>query len=309
MGYTKEHLEKLSRDIHLNEYEYILDKDYYNVIDKIKIICKVHGEYEQQVRYHLDGIKCKKCVYEKMKNPKRDKEYYVKMAKTIHGDVYNYDEYEYTGYMNKGKILCEKHGYFYMSMDNHVRRKNGCRKCANEKTCSDNKITNIEFLNRCVEIHNNKYILDKVKYISMRDSVIVGCEKHGYWETSAQLFIRGCGCPKCNESKGEKLITEILDNNGISYIRQYKYADCRGKYKALPFDFYIPSINTLIEYDGEHHYKPVKYFGGDKAFHLRISYDNIKTEYCKTNNIPLVRVSYTMTTDEIRNLIVSLVSV
>ena len=47
------------------------------------------------------------------------------------------------------------------------------------------------------------------------------------------------------------------------------------------FDFYLPNINTCIEYDGEQHFLPVEYFGGEDAFNRQVTYDNIKNEWCK----------------------------
>lgn len=60
----------------------------------------------------------------------------------------------------------------------------------------------------------------------------------------------------------------------------------------MPFDFYLPDYNTCIEYDGELHYKAVDYFGGDDALSNTKCRDEIKTQYCKENNIKLIRIPY-----------------
>ena len=60
----------------------------------------------------------------------------------------------------------------------------------------------------------------------------------------------------------------------------------------MPFDFYLPDYNTCIEYDGELHYKAVDYFGGDDALMNTKCRDEIKTQYCKENNIKLIRIPY-----------------
>ena len=60
----------------------------------------------------------------------------------------------------------------------------------------------------------------------------------------------------------------------------------------MPFDFYLPDYNTCIEYDGELHYKAVDYFGGDDALGNTKCRDEIKTQYCKENNIKLIRIPY-----------------
>lgn len=59
------------------------------------------------------------------------------------------------------------------------------------------------------------------------------------------------------------------------------------------FDFYLPNINTCIEYDGEQHFRPVEYFGGEDAFNRQIIYDNVKNEWCRKNGVNLIRIPYT----------------
>lgn len=60
----------------------------------------------------------------------------------------------------------------------------------------------------------------------------------------------------------------------------------------LPFDFYIPSKNLLIEYNGGQHYKPVNHFGGYDSFLLRKHHDWLKRKYARDNNIKLLTIPY-----------------
>jgi hypothetical protein len=107
-----------------------------------------------------------------------------------------------------------------------------------------------------------------------------------------------------NLSTGETLISRILKKEDISFSQQYKFDDCtntkKGRYcYKLPFDFYIPEYNSCIEYDGIQHFQPVKHFGGEERFIQRVALDKIKTRYCKKNGIKLIRIPYTMKTEEI----------
>jgi hypothetical protein len=54
----------------------------------------------------------------------------------------------------------------------------------------------------------------------------------------------------------------------------------------------LPFLNICIEYDGIQHYESSDYFGGEKEFIIQQLKDNIKTEYCKNNNIKLIRIKY-----------------
>lgn len=93
---------------------------------------------------------------------------------------------------------------------------------------------------------------------------------------------------KIRRSKGEQLIARKLDELGIVYIEQFCFDDCKSKRK-LRFDFYIPSRNICIEYDGEQHHKPVEIFGGETGFENTKMRDAIKTNYCLEKKIKLIR--------------------
>ena len=94
----------------------------------------------------------------------------------------------------------------------------------------------------------------------------------------------------------------MLKLKGVEFEQEYRFDDCRDKL-CLPFDYYIPSIKTAIEYDGIQHYKPVSLFGGEQAFLLLQKHDEIKTKYCKENNITLIRIPYTKNAEEIKEII------
>lgn len=109
-----------------------------------------------------------------------------------------------------------------------------------------------------------------------------------------QNKIHSCGCSK--NSHGENLIQSLLDKNNIDYIKEYSFLDCRSpKNKVLRFDFAILNNNKiikLIEFDGKQHFEKNDYFGGEEYFYYLQECDNIKNDYAKQHNIPLLRISY-----------------
>lgn len=100
-------------------------------------------------------------------------------------------------------------------------------------------------------------------------------------------------CGVCHTSLGEVKIEEELQKQGVSYISQYTFPDCK-KTRPLRFDFYLPEYNCCIEYDGKQHYgiKGTWYENHEDDYHAQQERDKIKTEYCVKNKIPLYRISY-----------------
>ena len=110
-------------------------------------------------------------------------------------------------------------------------------------------------------------------------------------------MLYGCGCPNCaTTSKGELKISELLDRNNIDYISQKTFEKCSYR-SLLRFDFFVPSQNLCIEYQGEQHYEPVDFAGkgiewAKMKFEENQEKDNIKRIFCKDNNINLLEIPY-----------------
>lgn len=98
---------------------------------------------------------------------------------------------------------------------------------------------------------------------------------------------QSCGCEK---SRGEKLIATLLTENKINFIKEKTYPNLLSKKGGhLRYDFFVEN-KYLIEYDGIQHFE--KTLWTEQNPDLK-EYDNIKNEYCKLNNIPLIRIPYT----------------
>jgi very-short-patch-repair endonuclease len=243
----------------------------------------------------------------------KSKQHYVELGNKLHSNFYDYSKYIYHGAYVKGIITCPVHGDFVQTMNSHTNKAHprGCSKCALMRQGDRCRKTQEKYISECQEKHGVTYILDDILYTEAHAKITPICRKHGKWETSAHSFLNGKGCPICKESQGEKLVAMILGNMEIAYERQKRYSDCRGKKYPLPFDFYLPSYNTLIEYDGEQHTRPVRFYDAEKANSMLLEVqcrDNIKTEFCKSKGIPLIRLDYTMSENEILEKIKQIVA-
>lgn len=102
---------------------------------------------------------------------------------------------------------------------------------------------------------------------------------------------KSCGCLK---SKGEDLISQLLRNNNILFETEKTFDNCRfpdTNYHAR-FDFWVNN-SYLIEFDGVQHFNIPNKWDSKETYEIRKQRDDFKTEWCKKNNIPLIRIPYT----------------
>jgi hypothetical protein len=138
--------------------------------------------------------------------------------------------------------------------------------------------------------------------ISKTESFVIRARKeHGEFLQTPKGHLKGRGCPLCNSSRGEEEVSFILNKYCDKIVPQKTFRRCKGKIKtSLRFDFMI-KVNGhvgLVEFNGLQHYVPVGFFGGKKALASYKVRDQIKIDYCKRREFPLIILRY----DEIGTL-------
>ena len=287
-----------SKEKHGDKYDYSL-VEYKGTDLKVKIICPIHGKFEQRAYSHYNvGAGCIKCAEDYTASLSRKKiENFIIGANKIHNNKYDYSLSIYDGALRKIKIICPIHGKFEQTPDNHLHKK-GCKKCHFENLKKLNTLTNEEFKQKANLVHENYFNYDLVDYKHGRTKIKIKCPIHGQFEQNPDAHLSGKGCKKCSSSKGEIKIRKILNELNINFKEQYTFTDCKNII-LLPFDFYLPEKDICIEYDGIQHYKPVAFFGGIDRFKERVEVDKIKSEYCSNNNIHLIRIKYDTKIDSV----------
>lgn len=288
---TKEFI-KRSKKKHGKKYDYS-KVEYLRSNLKVKIICPTHGEFEQRAGQHVSGHGCPKCK----KTAKMTTEEWVAKAKIKRGDRYDYSKVVYIGAMKNVIIICKKHGEFLQSANNHLNTKRNCPKCSPILP-----LTTEQFIERAIKVHGDTYNYSKVEYKNKRTKVKIICKDHGVFEqtphthlygNSARTYVkaRGSGCTMCKTSSGELKVLKTLKQKNIKFETQKTFKGCVSKNK-LPFDFYLSDYNTCIEFDGVQHFHPIGFWGGEEGLKSNKKRDKIKTDFCKANNIKLVRIKY-----------------
>jgi len=212
-----------------------------------------------------------------------------KKSNDKHKIIYTIHDQEFQNNKSKIDFICGKCGNTFSQKINSHLNGNGCPFCF-----GTHKHTLEEIRKKSKEIHNNIYEIKEQDFINGTSKIEIYCKKCK--KTFKQTILthldkRIRGCPHCKKSKGENDIEKYLIQNNIFFITQKRFNDCRNKL-PLPFDFYLPEYNTCIEYDGELHYISKEYFGGDEKLKETQKRDEIKTFYCKENNINLIRIKY-----------------
>ena len=289
-NWTQEKFINKAREVHNGKYKY--DKvNFINSVRKVIISCPDHGDFPQTPNKHLSGQKCPRCVL----NFKGTTESFIAKALEIHEKKYSYDNTKYTSNHEKVSITCPIHGDFEQSPANHTHKSNpqGCPKCSGRYP-----INTDEFILRANEKHDFYYDYSQVVYESMNSKVKIICPFHGEFEQQSSVHLNGSGCQKCRLPKGEQKIQKTLKELNVQFEQQYSFPDCRYV-NPLPFDFLIRfgEKQLLIEFNGEQHFKPVK-FGGladNKANHTFEEVkkrDLVKKDYAVKNGIPLLIIRY-----------------
>ena len=275
--YTPEYINNLI-DKRTEGYRYLIEDRTYGVMDKIKIICEKHGEFEQRIHNHFYiGSRCPKCSYSRSIEINKEVEYLLetKSIKVL----------EYKGYRLKSIFLCENHGKFKSNIEN--AKLHGCPKCSVDRNIN---IEIDKFIKMSTSIWGKliEFDYDSLEYNGSRKKMRLFSFSTGWIEQLPGGHLSGC-LPK--RSSGEEILSNILSIRNVKYIKQKTFDGCFN-IKKLRFDFYIPSLNTCIEYNGIQHYRPIEFFGGQDRYLDQIKNDNIKRKFCDKNGIKLIIIPY-----------------
>lgn len=255
--------------------------------NKIVIECPIHGNFSTTPKCHLKGQHggCSDCAG----NKKSTTENFIIKSKELYGDLFSYERTIYTNINSKVIITCPIHGDFEQYVKPHLKG-SGCTKCSRRA-----KHTTDSFIEESIKIHGDKFDYSKVVYgKNNKEYVTIICIKHGPFEQIPNSHLSGKGCEHCaNEELQSKAVKEIIqyfDSNNILYELEKTFEECKN-ILLLRFDFYLPTYNMCIEYDGLQHFESCGWGGVEKLKLTQLN-DKIKNEYCEINNINLIRIKY-----------------
>ena len=295
---------KITLDIVRKEFDELgydlVSKEYINNHTPLEYICRKHPEDGIQKTLYCNIYKgqggCHTCGREKLASYQRK----------------NFDDYQNKIWRKNPHInlitpnphcqdtvecYCTIHKkYFSKYIRSLFYHKSGCNECYVESMREFTGKPEEQFIKELYMVHPEIELREK--YVNRNTPIKVYCKNHNYEYKikPVDLLNRKSCCPKSFVTYKEAHIGNILESWGYKITRQKSFEDCRDK-KVLCFDFYLDDFNILIEYDGENHYKPVKfgtqlYSSAQEKHKYTIQHDEIKNNYCRKHNIPLLRIPY-----------------
>lgn len=252
--------------------------------------------------------KCKKCSYEWQatinNRSKCGGTGCPKCSKKIKRNTKTFKEEIYQLYKNEYELIGE-----YKNSNASVSfRHTTCGNCFNVTPSAFINGAKCPFCN--ISNYKNtsifKYQINKIvggeyevvgEYVDAKTKILLKHNKcDNYFYITPTNFISGQRCPRCFESKGEKEISRILTEYKVLYDSEYTFNNLVGVNggllrfdKAVFSDKDKTKLRMLVEYDGIFHYK--KQYDVDGFETLKI-HDKLKDDYCKNNNIKLLRIPY-----------------
>lgn len=262
---------------------------------KLKIQCKC-GEifytgYESFVRQNKR--QCRKCKNEELRQKRNFSFDYIRSyIESFEG--YKLIDNFYINARTKLNIMCPRGHIFKMSFE-CFQRGSRCPVCYGKQVKTTDK-----FKSEIKEKYNDEYeVLGE--YVNAHTKILV---KHikcsNEYKVTPDAILRGNGCPLCNQSKGEQKIRLYLENNDFVFDREYdKFENLKSDLgNPLRFDFAMfndinkENLFCLIEFDGEQHFRWIKGWQTKRDFETLQYHDKLKNEFCKINNINLIRIKY-----------------
>ena len=291
---TIEEFIRIAQSVHIDEfglpiYNYSLVV-YINNHTNIKIICPVHGIFEQTPLTHINQRSgCAKCNTWYKSNTLE----FIEKAVKIHGENYDYSLVNYVNAITPIKLICNNcKNIIEITPHQHLHKENGC-------ICNSNKFyTTEKFIKKSMLIYNdenNNPIFDYslIKYKHYKSKLKFICFTHGTFEQTPATHLRGGGCPHCSNEKknvSETKLFNVLKKEFVNYsIIQGHKNTWLGKQHL---DIYFEDYNIAIEHHGQQHFKCIEMFGGEDKFKHMQKLDKEKNKKCINNNCKLLYFAY-----------------
>lgn len=313
--YTNEEVVERLRELYDDEYDYA-KVDYKNYKTLITLHCKKHDVvFSRTFPNLLKGWGCPACnkeqgktwtnVVEKTYDPSRRSERwtterFIAESKAYHGEgFFDYSQCHYINNDTPVTLIRIADGVVVKVLPYEHLRHDADYGIAPRYYQGTTDKEKIYFLVRRLEenIETPIYVpMQKIEHSNKRFKCI--CPLHGEFYTSMFKIRNGKCCPECDgsrESVGERNVRRYLQSKNIKFEQEYRIEDEKYFDTFARVDFYLPDLNTMIEFQGEQHYgianKAITH--GSGKWQSQKKRDNHLRRYAVDHNIRLIEVPYT----------------
>ncbi|MGN1218406.1 MAG: hypothetical protein ACI4TD_10600, partial [Phocaeicola sp.] len=271
--WVKEVLERYPENAEKYDYTNTVYTGAKNIVE---IRCKKHGVFTNVANNHKNGGKgCPLCGRERTNealsarkgtpntNRRSTTEDFVKKAKAVHGDKYDYSRVEYTSVDDKVEIICKKCGYVMHQTPRKHLSGVGCKMCAVRRSVESRSVSFGEMVRKAKTVHGDKYSYLGSSYSCMSSKMDIICNKCGriFPQKPDQHINKKQGCPFCKNimSQGEKDV--------LSFVKDHYNGPTKENVRIVPdflvegkvvhkaeLDIYLPNLHLAIEYNGVYYH-------------------------------------------------------
>lgn len=231
-----------AKTIHGDLYDYSL-VEYKTAFIPVIIVCKIHGSFPQKPNAHTSSkAGCPFCYGKNL-----SKETFIRSAKLVHNDKYDYSEVVFVDTETHVKIICSKHTFFFTRPSIHLEGRGGCYQCAVIRRI----VPLARFIERAQEVHKGRYgysLLSVDNYTNGKSKIPIVCNDHGAFTQQAHSHLQGRGCESCRHAvfKSEN---EWLDS--LNVPQEYRQIWIKIGKRRFKLDGLDSNINTVYEYNGD----------------------------------------------------------
>lgn len=152
---------------------------------------------------------------------------FIHKANIVHSLRYDYSKSVYTKSDQKIEIICKEHGSFWQIARDHYNGGFGCSRCSGLLRKNHD-----EFVKSSREIHGNRYIYPKSKYVNSKTKLNIICRINGEFQQTPDMHLRGRNCPKCSDVKRGRVnsyknkisLNEFIEKCSIAHLNIYDYS-------------------------------------------------------------------------------------
>lgn len=168
-------------------------------------MCPKHGTFKQNRKTHITlKCGCPECRKDLLKvnaaaRIKKSSKEFTNKAQQIHNNKYDYSEVKYHRCNIKVDIICNKHGIFKQTPNDHLTGY-GCPTCGVKSRTEKQTLSKEEFIRRAIQKHGDRFDYSNTEYVGTNKHIKIICKKHGEFIQTPKQHLKGKtgGCLRCS---------------------------------------------------------------------------------------------------------------